>query len=115
MENGKPQPWALIGELRRVIRDCETLASLTTSPRQSDRLFYEDLRPWILKLQAMADETINRLEGKPVEAVDLNENPDFQFPILTGLGQDIDLSVKTAEPAAEVLEPLLLWLRQKAQ
>ena len=115
VENGKPQPWALIGELRRVVRDCETLSALATSPRQSNRLFYEDIRPWILKLQAMATETIGRLEGKPVEAVDLDANPDFQFPILTGLGQDIDLSVKTAEPAAEVLEPLLLWLRQTAQ
>ena len=110
--NGKPQPWALIGELRRVVRDCETLAALESSPRLSDRLFYDDLRPWLLKLQAMATETIARLEGKPVEAVDLDANPDFQFPILTGLGQEIDLSVKTAEPAAEVLEPLLRWLRE---
>ena len=111
--NGKPQPWALIGELRRVVRDCETLAALESSPRLSDRLFYDDLRPWLLKLQAMATETIARLEGKPVEAIDLDANPDFQFPILTGLGQEIDLSVKTAEPAAEVLEPLLRWLREQ--
>ena len=81
------------------------------SAKQSDRLFYEDLRPWLRKLEAMATETIDRLEGKQPEAVDFDNNPDFQFPILTGLGDGIQLSVKTAEPAAEVLMPLLLWLR----
>ena len=111
---GKPRPGGLIGELRRVLQACETLEAMKTSPRQSDVLFYEDLRPWLLKLKAMATETIARLEGKKPAAVDLKGNPDFQFPILTGLGDGIDLSVKTAEPAAEVLQPLLEWLREQA-
>ena len=36
-------------------------------------------------------------------------------PILTGLGDGIQLSVKTAEPSAEMLQPLLLWLREQAK
>ena len=113
VEAGKPSPWALVGELRRVIQACETLETMKNASRHEDVLFYEDLRPWLLKLKAMATETIARLEGKKPTAVDLNGNPDFQFPILTGLGDGIDLSVKTAEPAAEMLQPLLEWLREQ--
>lgn len=112
-EEGKPRPGALINELRRVVQACEKLEALQTSTRPGNALFYEDLRPWLLKLKAMATETIERLEGKKPTAIDLHGTPDFQFPILTGLGDDIQLSVQTAEPAAEVLEPLLLWLRQQ--
>lgn len=109
--DGHPRPGAVIGLLRRVLASCQTLEEMAHSAKQSDRLFYEDLRPWLRKLEAMATETIDRLEGKQPEAVDFDNNPDFQFPILTGLGDGIQLSVKTAEPAAEVLMPLLLWLR----
>lgn len=113
VDEGTPRPGAVVGHLRRVIRACETLETMKTSPRQEDVLFFEDVRPWLLKLKAMAAETIERLEGRKPAAVDLNATPDFQFPILTGLGNDINLSVKTAEPAAEVLQPLLEWLREQ--
>lgn len=113
VDEGTPRPGAVVGQLRRVIRACETLETMKTSPRQEDVLFFEDVRPWLLKLKAMAAETIERLEGRKPAAVDLNATPDFQFPILTGLGNDINLSVKTAEPAAEVLQPLLEWLREQ--
>ena len=113
VEEGSPRPGALIGELRRVLQACETLETMKNSPRQQDVLFYEDVRPWLLKLKAMAAETVERLEDRKPAAVDLNGTPDFQFPILTGLGNDIKLSVKTAEPAAEVLQPLLEWLRKR--
>jgi hyaluronoglucosaminidase len=108
---GHPRPGAVINLLRRVLVSCDALSELEHSPKQSDRLFYEDLRPWLLKLKAMAAETVERLEGKQPAPTDFDNNPDFQFPILTGLGDGIQLSVKTAEPAAEVLMPLLLWLR----
>lgn len=113
VERGHPQPGGLVSQLRSVVTACEQMEGLKTSDRASDRLFYEDVRPWLLKLRAMATETIERLEGRTPEAVDLEQNPDFQFPILTGLGDGISLSVKTAEPSAEVLQPLLIWLRER--
>jgi len=114
VRNGNPQPGALVGELRNIVAACKQLQTMHDSQLESDRLFYDDLRPWLLKLKAMATETIGRLQGQPVEAVDLEGNPDFQFPILTGLGNEISLSVKTAEPAAEVLQPLLEELRKQS-
>ena len=114
VQEGHPRPWGLIGELRRVLAACLTLEKMKDSHSQSDVLMYEDIRPWLLKLKAMAEETIQRLEGKTPEPTDLQNNPDFQFPILTGLGNEINLRVKTAEPAAEVLQPLLEWLREQS-
>lgn len=113
---GRPQPWALVNELRRVVAACQTMNGMATSSRQSDRLFYGDIRPWLLKLEAMAAECAERLEGKePTTVADLDNTPDFQFEILSGLGADITLSVQTAEPAAVYLQPLLMELREDAK
>lgn len=113
VEQGTPRPGGLVNKLTNLVDACNKLSEMKNSHKQSDRLFYEDLRPWLLKLRAMAEETIARLQGKPAETIDLEKNPDYQFPILTGLGDEISLSVQTAEPAATVLQPLLLWLREK--
>jgi hyaluronoglucosaminidase len=113
VDEGHPRPWTLAAMMRGVVEACGQLETMKTSPRPSDRLFYEDVRPWLLKLKAMAAETADRLDGKAPVAADLQNAPDFQFPILTGLGNEIDLSVKTAEPAAEVLQPFLEWLRTR--
>lgn len=113
VDAGSPKPEPLCAELKKVVNACRAMENLENSHRQSERLFYEDLRPWVLKLDAMASEAILRLQGQNTDAIDLDNAPDFQFPILTGLGSDIDLSVKTAEPASEVLLPLLIWLRER--
>ena len=110
---GRPRPAVLVATLKAVVEACALLEQMQTSERQTDRLFYDDLRPWLLKLKAMAAETADRLEGRPTTAIELTDNPDFQFPILVGMGDDISLSVKTAEPAATILEPLLKELRLK--
>ena len=112
VSEGKPRPGALIGLLRGVVAACAKLRGLEGSARESDRLLYDDLRPWLLKLEAMASETVARLEGHETTAIDLDNNPDFHFPILTGMGDDISLSVKTAEPSAKYLQPLLMELRK---
>ncbi|MBO4906461.1 MAG: beta-N-acetylglucosaminidase domain-containing protein [Bacteroidaceae bacterium] len=110
---GNPRPWALVGTLKAVIASCEKLEQMAQSPREDCRLMYADLRPWLLKLKAMAQETVSRLQNQPTEAIDLDNNPDFQFEILSGLGSGISLSLQTAEPAAEYLRPLLIRLRER--
>ena len=83
------------------------------SPNESDRLFYNDLRPWLLKLKAMSEEAMGLLEGKNPERIDYKENPDFRFEILGGMGEHISFAIRTAEPSAEVLEPFIYWLREQ--
>ncbi|MCR5820053.1 MAG: beta-N-acetylglucosaminidase domain-containing protein [Bacteroidaceae bacterium] len=110
---GRPDPVALCREMQAVIWRCQTIRPAMES-REEAKYVYDDIRPWLLKLEAMASEVKARLEGKPTQTVDLDNNPEFQFPILTGMGADISLSMKTAEPAAEVLQPFLLWLREQS-
>ncbi|MBR1733259.1 MAG: beta-N-acetylglucosaminidase domain-containing protein [Alloprevotella sp.] len=105
-------PGALAAELRRVNAACRTLEGLRTSARESDRLFYDDVRPWLLKLRDMTAEAAARIEGK--EAPDFSANEElYHFPILNGMGEDIKIETREAEPAARVLEPLLQWLRER--
>ena len=62
----------------------------------------------------MLQTAILLLENPKAEAtLDLDSNPAFQFEILTGLGEEIALSVQTAEPSAQVLRPFIDWLREK--
>ena len=112
--NGNPNPRSVIAEMQRVEESCQVLKGMQSSPVVSDALFYEDVRPWLLKLEAMAHETIQRLQGESdVETVDLEGDERFQFEILTGLGNEIALSVRTAEPSGQVLRPFLDWLRKE--
>ena len=115
---------ALISELAQIAQDCEQLAQLADSDSQSDRLFYADIRPWLLKLKAMAEqgstmlqaltapESIDRVRfAKSWSAIEgMDKNEAHQFDILRGMGSDIRLSIQTAEPAAQELRPFLDWL-----
>lgn len=112
--SGSPNPRHLIAALQKVEQSCTVLKGMETSRSQADVLFYEDIRPWLLKLEAMAHETVLRLQGQAdVPQANLEADPLFQFEILTGLGEEIALSVRTAEPAAQVLRPFLDWLREQ--
>lgn len=99
------------------------------SENESDTLFYADLRPFVLKLQVMAETanvmvdalTAENLQGidaiefakcwSTIEGIDMNE--DHRFDILRGMGNEITLQVKTAEPAAQALRPFLNWLLEE--
>lgn len=110
---GKPAPGALIEHLTQVKKSCDVLGLMKNSENPSEVLFYNDLRPWLLKLGAMCDEAIALLNGETPAPVDYKENPDFKFEILGGMGEHIAFAIRTAEPSAEVLEPFILWLREQ--
>ena len=112
VEAGTPRPDALRQELSEVLRTCRLLDELAKSPVESHRLFLEDIRPWLTKLETMLQMALDLLAGNSVsDAPDLDNDEAFKFPILTGLGEEIALDVKTAEPAAQVLRPFIDWLR----
>lgn len=112
VKRGSPAPNSLLGELREVNEACQVFKAMSHSSNESHRLLYNDVRPWLLKLEAMTAEAIARLEGDPVPVVDYNNNPDFQFETLGGMGEHITLKVLTAEPSNERMPLLLEWLRQ---
>ena len=114
VSRGKPTPDSLIGLLTQVNQDCHTLMQLQlSSSDQSAALFYEDLRPWVQRLEAMSNEAIGLLKGENPPAIDYEGDPRFQFNILGGMGNQISLAVRTAQPAAQSLAPFITWLRQQ--
>lgn len=111
VKEGRPRPGALIEKLNAVNTACHALKAMKDSDKESDRLFYNDIRPWLLKLEAMTAEAVALLKGESPAPTDYEKNPDFQFSGLSGMGESISLSTLTAEPSAEILRPFIGWLR----
>ncbi|MDO4510495.1 MAG: beta-N-acetylglucosaminidase domain-containing protein [Bacteroidales bacterium] len=128
-EGAKASPQALHAELVRIGEACGVIEAMAKSTTESDTLFYADIKPWLTKLNAMAENAdkmlmeltqggtpaMNRVEfakcWSAIEGIDKNEA--HRFDILTGMGSDITLSVRTAAPSAKVLRPFLDWLLQQ--
>ena len=114
VEKGKPAPGALLRELKKVNASCIAIKKMKDSSSESDRLFYNDIRPWLLKLEAMTEEAAGLLEGKNPVQRDYVNDPDFRFEILGGMGEHIKMAERTAEPSAKCLMPFIQWLREQA-
>jgi len=113
VKEGKPRPQGIIRKMNRIREACARMQELSASKNVSDRLLLEDMKPWVLKLDAMAEETIGLLNGSEPEPVDYNKDPRFRFEVLNGMGDEIQLSMKTAEPSGEILQPFIIWLRSQ--
>ena len=129
LNNGNGPTEAMQAEIQDILDACADLHTMETSERESDRLFYNDVRPWLLKLEAMAQEIAKLSEVvispnddakweafvKELNYVDaLNTNARFAFNILTGMGSSIRLSTRYAEPAAESMMPFVEWFSKNA-
>ena len=108
VKSGRANSQSLLNELREVSKACQEIKDMKNSNVESDRLLYNDVRPWLLKLEAMTSEAIAALEGNAQPLVDYDSNPDFQFETLGGMGEDIKLRVLTAEPSSKCLMPFLI-------
>jgi hypothetical protein len=121
----------LKAEFAKIISSCSKIGEMKNSGCESDSLFYEDLRPWLLKVKNMSQSAIVMLDAlaasdlskvntiefaktwSAIEGVD--KNSEHRFDILRGMGSDITLSVQTAEPAAQALRPFLDWLLKEIE
>ena len=127
LNKGNPPTEEMLTEVQGILEACADLHTLETSERESDRLFYNDVSPWLLKLEAMAQEIVKlselvvslnddaKWEGfvKERKYVDgLATDARFAYNILTGMGSSIRLSTKYPEPAAEAMMPFVEWFSQ---
>ena len=126
---GNPPTEGMQAEVQAILNACADLHTLETSERESDRLFYNDVRPWLLKLEAMAQEIV-KLSDLVVSSNDddkwenfvkelnyvnaLGTDNRFAYDILTGMGSSIRLSTRYAEPAQETMMPFVEWFSQNA-
>ncbi len=122
---------ALKAELAKISKACEAVGKMKESANVSDTLFYADLRPFVLKLQVMtqtAEVMVDALTADNLQGIDavgfakcwsaiegIDKNEEHRFDILRGMGNEITLQVKTAEPAAQALRPFLNWLLQELE
>ena len=109
---GMPRPEPLCRELTDVLESCRVLDQLAVSPSDGDRLLYADIRPWLARLEAMLQAALDLLDGR-TDCIDVDDDTDFQFEILTGMGDNITLAVRTAEPSARILRPFIDWLKEQ--
>ena len=129
IEKGNAPTEAMQTEIKDILTACQDLHSLETSERESNRLFYKDVEPWLLKLETMAQEIakLTELVVQPNEddkwetfmkemnyVKGLNTDSRFAFNILTGMGSSIKLSTRYAEPAQESMMPFVEWFSENA-
>ena len=113
-KRGNPNANALKQELTEVLEACKAMDELANSSTESDRLLYEDMRPWLSKLETMINMTLDLLDGKDVSGYpDLESDKAFEVEVLNGMGKEIVIDVKIAEPSAVVLRPFIEWLKEQ--
>ena len=107
---------ALIDELESLQADAKTLAEMGQSESESDRLLWHELQPYVEKVGDMCaivktlvspDATDAQRQQARQQAAQLDKSPKYQFSVLNGMGNDIKLSKRVAEPAAKLLRPFV--------
>ena len=125
-----PSTDELQATMKEIGEACTTIESLKNSEKESDRLLYKDLAPWLLKLKSMAN-AVNQLvavsvadsndpniwdnyleAAKHITALDTAEM--FKAYALEGMGNGISVSVRPSQPSQKYLYPFTKFLKEKA-
>lgn len=117
--------------LKNIESNCKTLGGLMFSSIKAQSLFYDDIRPWLLKLKAtanVANELIDiaampsadaakksRYEAAAAKAKALNEAPEYSVTALEGMGSGIGKQVYNVQFAKKHLTPFVTYLLDKAK
>lgn len=123
-------PVGLRVEMQRIVDSCKVLESLATSSSESDRLFYHDIRPWILKLSQMANLTVRFLDIAALSNTDENKWKQYvetlssvdslssakvyNVDALEGMGSNISVSSSNAKLSEHYLIPFITYLKNHA-
>ena len=119
-------------EMTKLLQACLSIEEMGVSANESDTLFYTDIKPWVNRVSDMAMLTIqmlqqidtktagnpsaldNALSAKLVKAVkDIDTSNSYHFNVLNGMGEEIELSIRSAESSAIILRPFLNYLAEK--
>lgn len=126
----KKRTEALKKELQAVVALADSMAQLGQSDNVSDQLLWHEMQPFTEKVADMCryalplvdavsnNQTVNQTSNVK-EALSkmqsLDNNPKYEFNVLNGMGEDIKLSKKDANPSAKVLRPFVDWLVERAK
>ncbi len=107
---------ALLKELGNLQTDAKAISAMATSASESDRLMWTELQPFVDKVADMCsiaytlvnpNSTDAQRQQARQQADEMSKNAKYQFSVLNGMGNDISLSKREAEPAAKVLRPFV--------
>ena len=125
----KKRTEALKKELRAVVALADSIAQLGQSDKVSDQLLWLEMQPFTEKVADMCryalplvdavsnNQTVNQTSNVQLalsKMQSLDNNPKYEFNVLNGMGEDIKLSKKDANPSAKVLRPFGDWLVERA-
>lgn len=128
---GNTSDTRLTAKLTEIFNACVELESLKDSEKESDRLLYIDLAPWLLKLKQMTSATLE-LQGvltmKENEAGDrwkkyapqvtaieaLDTDDTYKSSVLEGTGNHTNVSVYPVEVSHSCLYPFATFMKEHA-
>lgn len=126
----KPKSEPLKGLLTDIRNNCAIVERLATSTRESDRLLYADLRPWLHRLNAESatalalievvesksnpQQALEKYEACKAMLVDLDSNEDYRVSALEGMGEEISTSRYGAQVSRNHLAPFVDYLYRRA-
>lgn len=110
---------ALLTELESLQADARSLAEMGSSAKEDERLLWNELQPYVDKVADMcaiahtlvspqANDAARQQARSDAQALDTNTK--YHLAVLSGMGEDISLSDRLAEPAAKVLRPFVAQL-----
>lgn len=109
--------------MKYLVDNCIRLEGMKDSKRQELRLFYEDIRPWLLKLHHTADLAMRLADavetGKgdkaalQAEAESLKTNPEYSVVALEGMAGGIGKQTYNVQVGGKSLTPLIDYLLGK--
>lgn len=119
---------ALEERLQKIAKACDTFIAFENSQRESDRLFYKDIEPWLLKLKQMTvacnellavakledsdDGKWERYLGALKQLEELSTNEDFIAYALEGMGSGISVSQRISQPSHLYFNKFLTYLKE---
>ncbi|MGM9693662.1 MAG: beta-N-acetylglucosaminidase domain-containing protein [Alloprevotella sp.] len=123
----KGDPTELKERMTEIINQSAALKLLSSSENESERLLWNDLKPWALKLEAMAKLTYNLLDALAadeaqvetlaslcLEAKMMNDKAEYRVDALEGMGTAISVSNNATLPSQQYIAPFINYLVEKA-
>lgn len=122
---------ALKQMLSAVAENCEKVSGMKYARQSSQRLFFDDIRPWVLKLgktakvisglldvaamDAGSDARKQQYAALAEEAASLKTDPDFSVLALEGMGNGIGKQVYNVQFGSKYITPFVDYLLDKAK
>lgn len=114
--------------LEKINAACDKFLAFESSTKLSDRLFYQDIAPWLQKLKTMTVNALRLIEASQTngekgarwdEFIDANKNldaiytdPKYIAYALEGMGNGISVSQRVSQPSELYFKKFVAWLQE---